>query len=115
MLCLFNNIFQILLLNLDEFVYYLWSHPIRSSYHRLSLFIALDVCAKTKISHFNCAIHAQQNIVRFDVSMNNTLVKNKQKMDKEVGRKQMVRDLLCYVSTLFHKELRGRRQQSDLL
>ena len=106
---------DIVIFNPQWTVNYLWGHPIRGSHHRLAFFIALDICAKPKICHFNCSIHAKQNIVRFDVSMNNTLVNNKRKTFKSFGWKQDLHHLLCYVSKLFQEELRGRQQLSVLL
>lgn len=48
-------------------------HPVGSAHHSLSLLVRLYLGAKTEIGNLDAAIHSQQYVVTFDVSMYDAL------------------------------------------
>ena len=44
-------------------------HPVRRSYHRVPLLVALHVRAEAEVGDLDSAVGAQQDVVRLDVAM----------------------------------------------
>ena len=52
---------------------YLRSHPVRRSNHRVSLLITLNIGTEAKVSHFDSSINPEQDVVRLDITMYDSL------------------------------------------